>query len=167
MTANTSSTNATTSATTSATTNSAYSLDAVKRVNQTAAFNRWLGFEVIRAEGGAAELRMAWHDQATQYAGFLHAGVIGALVDTACGFAATTVAGPVMASHYSVNCMAPAVGQAFVARASVTKAGKRHVFARAEVFAEQSGGELRLVASGEVILVPVDAQTPKPPVPHD
>lgn len=61
MTANTNSTNATTNATTSATTKSAYSLDAVKRVNQTAAFNRWLGFEVIRAEGGAAERRsFAW-----------------------------------------------------------------------------------------------------------
>lgn len=137
---------------------SAYSLDVVQRVNQTAAFNRWLGFEVIRAQAGEAELRMPWHDKATQYAGFLHAGVIGALVDTACGFAATTVAGPVMASHYSVNCMAPAVGQGFVARATVTKAGKRQVFARAEVFAELDGGELRLVASGEVILVPVDPQ---------
>lgn len=72
-----------------------------------------------------------------------------------------------MASHYSVNCMAPAVGQAFVARASVTKAGKRQVFARAEVFAEQAGGELRLVASGEVIFVPVEPQTAKPSVPQD
>ena len=167
MTADSSSTNAATKAPASATTNGAYSLDTVKRVNQTAAFNRWLGFEVISAQGGEAELRMAWHDQATQYAGFLHAGVIGALVDTACGFAATTVGGPVMASHYSVNCMAPAVGQAFVARASVTKAGKRQVFARAEVFAEQAGGELRLVASGEVIFVPVEPQAAKPPAPHD
>ncbi len=132
-----------------------YSLDVLRTVNQTAAFNRWLGFEVIRAEAGEAELHMPWQEEATQYAGFLHAGVLGALIDTACGYAATTVVGPVLASHYSVNCMAPAVGQAFVARASVTRAGKRQVFARAEVFAQRDG-ELRLVASGDVILVPAE-----------
>ncbi|MGO4327896.1 PaaI family thioesterase [Cupriavidus sp. 2TAF22] len=132
----------------------AYSLATLKDVNRTAALNRWLGFEVVRAEKGEAELRMPWHEEATQYAGLLHAGVLGALVDTACGFAATTVAGPVLASHYSVNCMAPALGQAFVARASVVKAGRRQIFARADVFAERDG-VLRLVASGETILVPV------------
>ncbi|WP_420997973.1 PaaI family thioesterase [Cupriavidus sp. 30B13] len=132
-----------------------YSLAKLRDVNRTAALNRWLGFEVVRAEGGEAELRMPWHEDATQYAGFLHAGVLGALIDTACGFAATTVAGSVLASHYSVNCMAPAVGQAFVARASVVKAGRRQVFARAEVFAERDGA-LRLVATGETILIPVE-----------
>lgn len=128
--------------------------DALQAVSQRAAFNRWAGFEVCRAGAGEAELRAPWRDEMGQYAGFLHAGLIAAMLDTACGFAATTVAGNVMASHFSVNCLAPAAGRAFVARARVVKAGRKQVFATAELFAERDGAE-KLVATGNAILVPV------------
>ena len=130
--------------------------DALQAVSQRAAFNRWAGFDVVRAGGGEAELRAPWRDEMGQYAGFLHAGLIAALLDTACGFAAASVAGNVMASHFSVNCLAPAGGQAFIARARVVKAGRKQVFATAELFAE-SEGEEKLVATGNAILVPVAA----------
>lgn len=92
-------------------------LAAINAINATAAFNRWAGFQVLSASAGEVELLMPWRDEAGQYSRFLHAGLIGALIDTACGFAASTVAGRVLASHFSVNCLAPAVGQCFVARA--------------------------------------------------
>jgi uncharacterized protein (TIGR00369 family) len=126
----------------------------VTALNASAAFNRWAGFEVVRANAGEAELRLAWRADLGQYAGFLHAALIAGLIDTACGFAACTVAGRVLASHVSVSCLAPAVGAAFVARARVVKAGRRQVFARAELFALRDGDE-KLVATGDVILVPV------------
>lgn len=53
---------------------------------------------------------MSWRREVGQYAGFLHAGLVGALIDTACGYAAATVVGRALASHYSVNCLRPAVG---------------------------------------------------------
>jgi uncharacterized protein (TIGR00369 family) len=87
-----------------------------------------------------------------QHAGFLHAGVLGALVDTSCGFAAATVAGNVLASQYQVMCYAPATGERFVARARVTRAGKRQVFATAEIFALRGGAE-KLVAGGSAVLI--------------
>jgi acyl-coenzyme A thioesterase PaaI-like protein len=62
----------------------------------------------------------------------------------------------VLASHISVNCLAPARGDAFVARARVVKAGRRQVFARAELFAVRDDAE-QLVATGDVILVPLAA----------
>jgi uncharacterized protein (TIGR00369 family) len=131
-------------------------LNALKQINSTSAFNRWAGFEVTRAESGEAEVTLAFRDaDMAQYAGFLHAGLIGGLLDTACGFAAGTVAGNVLASHFSVNCLAPAIGEVFVAKGQVVKAGKKQVFARAELFA-QSGDKLKLVATGEAILVPVE-----------
>ncbi|WP_447802657.1 PaaI family thioesterase [Pseudomonas serbica] len=131
-------------------------LDTLKQINSTSAFNRWAGFEVTRAESGEAELTLAFREtDMAQYAGFLHAGLIGALLDTACGFAAGTVAGNVLASHFSVNCLAPAVGEVFIARGRVVKAGKKQVFAHAELFA-QSGDQLKLVATGDAILVPVE-----------
>jgi len=133
-------------------------LHTLQAVNQTASFNRWAGFEVVQAKAGEAEIRMAWReDDMGQYAGYLHAGLIGAMLDTACGYAAATVSGRVLASHFSVNCLAPAVGSSFVARGRVVKAGRKQVFATAELYAEQQGAAPLLVATGNAILVPVEA----------
>lgn len=129
---------------------------ALVALNASAAFNRSAGFEVRCLGAGEVELSMPWRDEHGQYAGFLHAGMIGALIDTACGFAAFTVVGRVLASHFSVNCLAPATGSAFVARGRVVQAGRRQVFAAADLFALRDGPERR-VATGEVILVPVEA----------
>ncbi|MGJ3700867.1 PaaI family thioesterase [Variovorax sp. AFSI2.2] len=136
-------------------------LDTIQAINKTAAFNRWAGFEVTRAADGEAELRMAWREEDMgQYAGFLHAGLIGAMLDTACGFAAATVAGRVLASHFSVNCLSPALGRAFIARGKVVKAGRKQVFATAELYGQGEGDGLRLVATGSAILVPVEEAPP-------
>jgi len=136
-------------------------LDTLQAINKTAAFNRWAGFEVTRAADGEAELRMAWREEDMgQYAGFLHAGLIGAMLDTACGFAAATVAGRVLASHFSVNCLSPAVGRAFIARGKVVKAGRKQVFATAELYGQGEGDSLKLVATGSAILVPVEEVPP-------
>lgn len=123
------------------------------QLNASAPFNRWAGFEIVSAEPGRVELRMEWKDEAAQYAGFLHAGLVGALIDTACGFAAFTQVGAVLASHYSVNCIAPAVGRAFYCKGEVVKAGQRQIFTRAELHAEGDDGRRKLVATGETILM--------------
>lgn len=127
-------------------------LAVLRKVNQTAPFNQWCGIQVEKATRGTVEISMPWRAEAGQYSGFLHAGVIGALIDTACGYAAATVVGPqVLASHYSVNCLRPAIGQTFFARAKVIKAGKSQVFTSCELFA-LSNGEEKLVATGETLL---------------
>ena len=122
--------------------------------NASAGLSRQAAFEVIRAGEGSADIRMPWNDDFTQYAGYLHAGMIAALLDTACGFAAATVAGAVMASHFSMNCLRPAVGRAFVAKGTTVKAGRKQIFAKAELFAEDEHGEMSLVATGETLMVP-------------
>lgn len=126
----------------------------LRGINETAAFNRWCGIEVVAAGEGTAEIAMPWREEAGQYAGFLHAGLVGALIDTACGFAAATVVGRVLASHFAVNCLRPAVGERFVARARVVKPGRTQVFTACELFAI-SAGEEKLVATGETLLTPV------------
>ena len=129
------------------------SLDELVAVNASAGLNRMIGFEVVSAGGGTAEIVMKWGKDLTQYAGHLHAGVIAALLDTACGFAAATVVGRVTASHFSMNCLRPAVGRLFVAKGTTVKAGRRQIFAKAELFAEDEQGERHLVATGETLLV--------------
>lgn len=131
-------------------------LAALVAVNQKAAFNRWAGFQVRRAAPGSVELYLPWREELGQYSGFLHAGLIGALIDTACGFAASTLSGPVLASQFAVRCLAPAQGAAFVAKGRVVKAGRRQVFAAADLYGETPGtAELRLCATGDAVLVPV------------
>ena len=122
--------------------------------NASAGLNTLAGFEIISAENGAAEIRMPWNGELTQYAGYLHAGMIAALLDTACGFAAATIVGRVMASHFSMSCLRPAVGRAFIAKGATVKAGRKQIFAKAELFAESDQGEMQLVATGETLIVP-------------
>lgn len=138
------------------TTPNAYSVEQIRSLNQTAAFNTWSSFEVVSAADGRAEVAMSPRVEHGQYSGYLHAGVIAALIDTTCGFAAATDVGLVLASHFSVNCLRPAVGTRFIARARVVKAGRTQVFTTCELFSVDAGQE-KLVATGETILVPVKA----------
>lgn len=126
----------------------------IRGLNASAAFNRWCGIEVLLAGEGRAEIALAWRPDLGQYAGFLHAAILGGLVDTACGFAAATVVGRVLASHYAVNCLRPAVGERFIARGRVVKPGRTQVFTACELFAVKDGRET-LVATGETLLTPV------------
>jgi uncharacterized protein (TIGR00369 family) len=141
-------------------------LDSVKALNALASLNRWAGFEVIRSDSGESELRMVWRDtDMGQYAGFLHAGMIAAMLDTACGFAAVTLSGHVMASNFSMSCLAPAVGNEFVAHGHVVKAGRRQVFTTAELYAHRAGADPKLVAMGTTILVPTGEPLSVSPAP--
>ena len=121
-------------------------------ISALAPFNTWAGLEVLSASAGHAEIAINWRTEFGQYAGFLHAGMVGAILDTACGFAAVTQVGPVLTSHFSVSCLRPAVGERFIARATLIKPGKVQCFAKAELFGITKGSE-KLVATGEAIMV--------------
>ena len=133
-------------------------LQMIQKINTMAEFNRWCGIEVTVAEAGTVEIQMPWRSEVGQYSGFLHAGLIGTLIDTACGFAAATVAGPhLLAANFSVNCLRPAQGQKFIARARVVKPGKSQVFTSCDLFAVDAGVE-KLVANGQTLLTVVPPQ---------
>ena len=130
-------------------------LVALRKLNDLAAFNRWCGLEVMSAEPGLVEIALPWKAELGQYSGFLHAGLVAALIDTACGYAAATLAGTgLLASHFSVNCLRPAIGELFSARARVVKPGKSQFFTTCELFAI-SDGKSTLVATGETLLMVV------------
>ena len=88
------------------------------------------------------------------HAGALHAGVQSALVDTACGYAAGTLAGNVVTVQLGLQFLSSAKGDRFVARAEVSKAGRTQFFAEARLFAVHDDQEV-LVASGTAVLVRV------------
>ena len=105
---------------------------------------------------GECDLRMLWRTSETgQYPGFLHAGTIASLLDTACGFAAHTTVegGSVLWSNLAVKYLAPAVGDEFHAFGRFVKTGRKQIFTSGELFAIRDGRS-KLVATASAILVP-------------
>lgn len=107
-------------------------------------FMRTLGAEISVLDHGQVEIRLGYRPTLTQQNGFIHAGVLTSILDSACGYAAMSV-GPekhdVLSVEFKVNLLAPARGERFVARAAVKRAGKNLTVCTADAFAIQNGQE--------------------------
>jgi len=110
---------------------------------------RTLGISIVRLEPGEVDLAMAYSSEFTQQNGFVHAGIITAGLDTACGIAAFTLmpAGfDILTVEFKTNLLAPAMGTRFAFRAAVIKPGRTLTICEARAFAERDGAE-HLVAT--------------------
>ncbi len=108
-----------------------------------------IGARLGRVEPGLVEILLPFRDDLTQQNGFLHAGIITTIIDSACGYAAHTLmpAGTdVLSVEFKVNMLRPARGDRFIADARVIKAGRTLTVVRGDVFA-QTGDETKLVAT--------------------
>ncbi len=97
-----------------------------------------LGALLISVKPGAVEIGLPFRADLTQQHGYIHAGVMTTLLDTACGYAALSVApegADVLSVEFKVNLLSPAVGARFVARATVKRAGRRLSVCSADAFA--------------------------------
>ena len=107
-------------------------------------FMKTLGAEISVLDHGQVEIRVGYRPTLTQQNGFIHAGVLTSILDSACGYAAMSV-GPekhdVLSVEFKVNLLAPAKGERFVARAAVKRAGKNLTVCTADAFAIQNGQE--------------------------
>jgi len=98
-----------------------------------------LGVEVIAVGPGRVEMSLRHDDRFTQQHGFLHAGAVASVLDTACGYAAYSVMPPeaaVLTATYTVNLLAPAAGERFAITGEVVRAGRTLVVCRGEAFAD-------------------------------
>jgi uncharacterized protein (TIGR00369 family) len=108
-----------------------------------------LGATLAQVEPGRAEIRLPYRAELTQQHGFLHAGIVATIADSACGYAAFSLMpadAAVLTIEYKINLMAPARGEAFTARGRVLRAGKTVTVCQAEVHALREGAE-HLVAT--------------------
>lgn len=86
-----------------------------------------MGASLTRVEAGAIEIELPFDEGLTQQHGYLHAGVVTTVLDSACGYAAYSLMEPgaeVLAIEFKVNFLAPAVGEKLVARARVVRSGR-------------------------------------------
>jgi uncharacterized protein (TIGR00369 family) len=111
---------------------------------------RTLGISIARIEPGEVDLSMPYSLAFTQQNGFVHAGVITAGLDTACGIAAFTLmpaGSDILTVEFKTNLLAPARGERFVFRAHVVKPGRTLTVCEAGAFAQAGDAEESLIAT--------------------
>jgi uncharacterized protein (TIGR00369 family) len=109
-----------------------------------------LGAELAHVGAGRAAIALPVEPRLSQQDGFLHAGVVVAALDSACGYAALTLMphdAEVLTVEFKVNLLAPASGDSLVAEGEVVRAGRTLTVCRGEAYAQQRG---RARARGDV-----------------
>ena len=107
-----------------------------------------LGATLGNVSPGFVEVALRPSPAVSQQHGFVHAGAVSAIADSAAGYAALSLMPAdtgVLTAEFKINLLAPAAGERILARGRVVKAGRTLTLAQAEVFAE-NGGQEKLIA---------------------
>ncbi len=110
---------------------------------------RTLGVTVERVAAGEVEFAMPFAPDFTQQHGFLHAGTVAAVLDSACGYAAFTLMAmdsAVMTIEFKANFLAPAKGESFRFVGKVVKAGRTITVCEGQAFG-LTGADGKLIAT--------------------
>jgi len=124
------------------------------------AFMATIGARLVAVEAGRVVIELPFREDLTQQHGFLHAGAVTAVVDSACGYAALSLmpAGQgVLSVEFKINLMRPASGQLFRATGKVIRAGRTLTVC---------SGELEVVGEGAAVVAVMQATmmaVPEPP----
>jgi uncharacterized protein (TIGR00369 family) len=121
---------------------------------------RTLGAALGEVAPGLVEIAIRPDPAISQQHGFIHAGAVSAIADTAAGYAALTLMPTgrgVLTAEFKINLLAPAIGERILAQGKVIKAGRTLTVAQAEVFAE-SGDERKLIALLTATLMAVEGR---------
>jgi uncharacterized protein (TIGR00369 family) len=111
---------------------------------------RLIGAELSRVEPGVVEITLPYRPDLAQQHGYLHAGIVTTIADSACGYAAYSLMPPkseVLSVEFKVNLLRPAKGEVFLAVAEVVKSGRTLTVVRADVFGLDQSGRRELVAT--------------------
>ena len=102
-----------------------------------------LGAELDEVGEGTCTISCRPRPELSQQHGFVHAGVIATIADSAAGYAALSLLpaeSEVLTVEFKLNLLAPAAGDLLVARGRVVRAGRTLTVCEASVHA-LSGGE--------------------------
>jgi uncharacterized protein (TIGR00369 family) len=126
-----------------------------------ASFARQNAMSLIHAtmpmiEHGCVEIHIPHWNGIQQQHGFVHGGVVGMIADSAGGYAAMTLIpanDSVLSVEYKMNFLAPAKGEALVARGSILRSGRTLIVTQANVFALERGEESLCAVMQQTIMV--------------
>jgi uncharacterized protein (TIGR00369 family) len=103
-----------------------------------------IGARLSRVAPGEVEIELPFREDLTQQHGYLHAGIVAAVVDSACGYAALSLAeagAEVLSIEFKLNLLSPARGERFVARAQVKRAGRNVTVCAGDLYALEGASE--------------------------
>ena len=123
-----------------------------------------VGARLESVHPGRVEVGFAYRPELTQQHGFIHAGIVATVLDSACGYAAFTLMpadSSVVSIEFKINLLAPARGEHFLARAEVRRPGRTITVCTADTFALEDGAE-RLVATMQATMMRVSGRERTP-----
>ncbi len=121
---------------------------------------RTLGATLGKVTAGQVEIVLVPKPEVSQQHGFVHAGAVSAIADSAAGYAALSMMPMdrgVLTTEFKINLLAPAAGERIVARGRVVKAGRTLTLAQSEVFSENDGQE-QLIALLTATLMAIEGR---------
>ena len=114
-----------------------------------------MGAELVSVAPGEVVVEMAYDMRLTQQHGFIHGGVITAVLDSACGYAALSLmpddAG-VLTVELKTNLLAPAAGDRFVFVGRVLKPGRTITFCEGEAIAVNGDTKKRIATMSATMM---------------
>lgn len=96
---------------------------------------RAIGAAIARVAAGKVEIALPFGDGVAQQHGFFHGGIVSALLDSACGYAALSLMpadAAVLTVEFKISFLAPARGALLLARGRVVKPGRTLSFCEGE-----------------------------------
>jgi uncharacterized protein (TIGR00369 family) len=115
-----------------------------------------LGATVVRVAPGEVALDFLFRQELTQQHGFLHAGIVTTVMDSACGYAALSLMEPgaaVLSVEFKVNLLAPARGDRFRAIGRVVRAGRTVTVVSGECRVDHDNGALVAIMTATMMAV--------------
>ncbi len=121
-----------------------------------------LGARLQHVQAGEVHIALPFSTHLSQQMGFLHAGAVTSIVDSACGYAALTQAPAgmeVVTAEFKINLMRPGIGERFLAIGKVQNAGRLLTVCTGEVRAYAGGAEeaFKVIALMQATIVNVPA----------
>lgn len=120
-----------------------------------------LGARLAHVADGEVDIELPHSEAIQQQHGFVHAGAIATIADSACGYACLTKmpeGSAVLSVEFKINLLAPAVGERFVARARTVRVGRTVGVATAEVIAKPTAGAEVCVAIMQATMMRLEPQ---------
>ena len=124
-------------------------------------FMHTIGATLGSVKAGSVDIHLPITPSVAQQHGFVHAGAVASIADSACGYAAFSLmpadAG-VLAVEFKINLMAPAKGDTLIARGRVLRAGRTLSVCQAEVVAVTDGAEKTVALLTSTVMTVIDRE---------
>jgi len=117
---------------------------------------RLIGARLTELRPGHCTIELPYREDLTQQHGYIHAGIVSAIADSAGGYAGFTLFpsdASVLTVEYKVNLLAPAAGERLIAVGDVVKHGRTLAITRGEVYAEDSGRKTLCAIMQQTLIV--------------